>query len=267
MTFKDKTILITGASSGIGVGFARALARDGAHLILTARRADRLDELRESILKDHAVSVHCIPADLSDAKGVAALVSAVEQASLTVDILINNAGFGFTGAFAEAETGVYRTMNEVNMTSLTELCQAFMPGMAARGQGGVLNVASMAGAMAMPYFAVYAATKAYVVRLNQALWKEYLGSGVHVSALCPGPVDTEFFEVSGYNPANASISRNIQSVADVVEIGLIALRKNKAVAPTTVTLRILSFLQRFIPTRLSLHILASQMKSSVSRSA
>jgi short-subunit dehydrogenase len=120
----------------------------------------------------------------------------------------------------------------------------------------------MAGVQPMPYFAVYAATKAYVISLSQALWKEYQHSGIHVVALCPGPVDTEFFDVSGYNPGKASISRNIQPVEDVVEIALIALKKNTSLAPTTVLLKVLAFLQRFVPRRLSLRVLAAQMRSS-----
>ena len=263
MTFSGKTVLITGASSGIGVGFAHAFARDGARVVLTARREDRLKSLASELESTYHTSAVYIVADLAAADGVQSLLSEVTARSIQVDILINNAGFGYSGDFSNAENGAYRSMNDVNMTALTELCEAFIPAMADRKSGGVINVASMAGVQPMPYFAVYAATKAYVISLSQALWKEYLKSGVHVVALCPGPVDTEFFDVSGYNPGNASISRNIQPVEDVVEIALIALRKNTSLAPTTVLLKMLAFLQRFIPRRLSLSVLAAQMRSSV----
>ncbi|MCC5925837.1 MAG: SDR family oxidoreductase [Bacteroidetes bacterium] len=263
MEFSGKSVLITGASSGIGVGFAHAFARDGAQIILTARREDRLRKLAEKLKGTYNCKVDYITADLSRADGVQHLIAQIESKSLQVDILINNAGFGYIGEFASADNQTYRSMNDVNMTALTELCHAFMPEMRSRNFGGVLNVASMAAVQPMPYFAVYAATKAYVTSLSQALWKEYQHSSVHVTALCPGPVQTEFFEVSGYKPENAAISRSIQSVEDVVEIGIIALKKNTPFATTSVSLRLLSFLQRFTPRKLSLNILAAQMKSSV----
>lgn len=262
MNFSGKTALITGASSGIGVGFAHACAREGCRLVLTARREDRLLALREELGQKYGTNVTCIPANLDQKNGVKDLINRITELDINVDILINNAGFGYSGPFIEADADVYRSMIDVNITALTELTHAFLPAMAERRYGGILNVASMAGMQAMPYFAVYAATKSYVIHMTEALWKEHQHSGVHIVALCPGPVDTEFFEVSGYDPSNGSVARSIQSVAEVVNAGILALQRNTMLAPTSRLLRILTVLQRFVPRKLGLSVLATQMKAS-----
>lgn len=252
-------MLITGASSGIGVGFAHAFAREGAQLILTARRVDRLEALAAELRDRFAVSVLVLPSDLSGPDGVHSLLDRLKEMDMQVDILINNAGFGYQGSFEAAEPSLYEDMMYLNMMALTTLTRALAPAMRQRGYGGVLNVASMAGVTPIPYFSVYAATKAYVLSLTEALWKEYLNTGVRMVTLCPGPVDTEFFEVSGYDPAKSAATRGIQSVREVVDTAMKALRKNQPFVPTSLLLKVLAIFQRFIPRKLSLHILASQM--------
>jgi short-subunit dehydrogenase len=259
MQFKNKTALITGASSGLGYIFARKLALEGSDVIITARRSDRLEELAIAIREDIGRQVHVIQCDLSIPGSAKKLFDEVSALNIDVDILINNAGFGYKGDFLEADENIYRDMIQVNVTALTELTYLFLPGMKARKSGGIINVASMAGITSIPYFSVYAATKAYVLNMTEALWKELDGSGVHITAVCPGPTATEFFEVSGYNPQNLA-ARGIQSVDDVVDSALSSLSQNKPFAPTSRILSLLSKFSSFVPRKLSLIILEKSMK-------
>jgi uncharacterized protein len=261
MIFDKKYILVTGASSGIGAVFAREFARLGAHIILTARREDRLTDLKKELSDRYKSQVFCLPCDLAKPDGATELIGKIEQLGLHVDILINNAGFGYLGDFETCESATSTAMMQLNMVALTELMHGVVPGMKHRGYGGIINVASMAGFTAIPYFAVYAATKAYVIHLTEAVWQELRGTGVHITALCPGPVRTEFFDVSGYNPSGPE-GRTIQTSEEVVRVGIDALQKNIPVAPTSVMLKALSKIQSLVPRRLSLGILASNMKKS-----
>jgi len=259
MRFKNKTALITGASSGIGYVIARKLALEGADVIITARRSERLEELALAIRKDIGRQATVLCCDLSVPGSSRKLYDEVQSLGLRVDILVNNAGFGYKGGFLEAGDKTYAEMIQVNITALTELTYLFLPSMGVNKSGGVINIASMAGIAAIPYFSVYAATKAYVLNMTEALWKELKGSGVHVTAICPGPTATEFFDVSGYNPQNLA-ARGIQSVDEVVDSALDSFIKNKPFAPTS---RILSLLSRFssiTPRKLSLTVLEKSMK-------
>jgi uncharacterized protein len=261
MQFKKKYVLVTGASSGIGTVFAREFARLGARLILTARREDRLITLKNELEVAHNTEVFCIPCDLALPGASSVLLSKVDALGLKVDVLVNNAGFGYLGDFESCDAATSTSMMQLNIVALTELMHGVLPAMKSRGFGGVINVASMAGFTAIPYFAVYAATKAYVIHLTEAVWQELRGSGVHISALCPGPVSTEFFDVSGYDPSGPE-GRTIQTSEDVVKVGIQALIKNKPVAPTSGLLKALGKIQSVVPRRLSLAILASNMKKS-----
>lgn len=252
--------MITGASSGIGTGFAHAFAHEGAQLILTARRVDRLEALATELRDRYAVTVYVLPSDLSKPDGVRDLLDHLNERLMQVDILINNAGFGYQGSFEAAEPTLYEDMIYLNVSALTTLTRALAPAMRERGYGGLLNVASMAGVTPIPFFSVYAATKAYVLSLTEALWKEYHDTGVHMVTLCPGPVDTEFFEVSGYDPTKSAATRGIQSVQEVVDVAMKALQRNQPFVPTSLPLKVLAIFQRFVPRKLSLYILASQMK-------
>jgi short-subunit dehydrogenase len=257
--FRDKTILITGASSGIGTAFAHRFAREGGHLILSARRRDRLEQIADTLRRDYGILVHVFVADLSLADAPAQLHAEIASANLHVDVLINNAGFGHQGHFLDADRQFLVDMVQVNVTALTALTHLFVPGMLERGFGGVVNVASMAGFTAIPYFSAYAATKAYVISFSSGIWKEYRNRGVHVVALCPGPVDTGFFEVSGYNP-KGMVGRQMQTSEEVVETALRALIRNIPVVPTSFSLKIMAVLQKFVPRKLALTLMAGQMK-------
>ena len=216
--------LITGASAGLGVDFARQLSTRGHSLVLAARRKDRLEALAAELGNSRAVEI-----DLSREGAVGALIANVEAAGETIDILVNNAGFGLHGRFAKADPARLRQMIDLNCGALTELCRAVLPAMIERRSGAILNVASTAAFQPGPGMAVYFATKAFVLSLSEALHEEVRGFGVKVTALCPGPTRTEFGEVAGFR-GTGMVGRLSMNSEPVVRAGLEALDSNKAVA-------------------------------------
>ncbi len=216
--------LVTGASAGLGAEFARQLSARGHRLVLAARRKDRLDNLAAELGNARAVEI-----DLSRTGAASELIDEIEGAGESIELLINNAGFGLHGRFDKAEPKRLRQMVDLNCGALTELCRAVLPAMVERKTGAILNVASTAAFQPGPGMAVYFATKAYVLSLSEALHEEVKRFGVKVVALCPGPTHTEFGEVAGFK-AKASIDRFFMESGPVVQAGLEALEKNKAVA-------------------------------------
>ncbi len=190
----DLRALVTGASSGIGAAFARALRARGEKLILVARRADRLRNLSQELGGEEMATV--LPFDLSQAGCGAGLEAAVRGRGLTVDLLINNAGFGDTGHFAREDPARLSGMVDLNARAVVELSRAFLPGMIERKRGRIVNVASTAAFQPCPFLSVYAASKAFVLAFTEALHEELAGTGVKVQALCPGLTATEFQEVA-----------------------------------------------------------------------
>lgn len=186
------TALVTGASSGIGVALAYELARRGHALILVARREDRLRDMAAQISGEHGVRVEWIAADLTDAADRDRIVAEVASRGLVVDMLINDAGMGTSGRFFEIPIEREIQMIRLNVEAMVALCGAFVPGMVERGSGGVLNVASVSGFMPVPQQATYSASKAFVLTFTEALTIDLHGTGVTATALCPGPVKTEF---------------------------------------------------------------------------
>ena len=192
---KDKgRALITGASGGIGLELAREFAANGHPLILVARNESRLNELAAELTRTHRVEASVIPADLSDPNGPAALFEEVGRRNLQVDILVNNAGVMDTGGFAAADTESVLGIVRLNVTALTALTSLFLKPMVAAGRGRILNVASLAAFQPLPSMAVYAASKAYVLSLTEALAEELRDKGITVTALCPGFTDTHMIE-------------------------------------------------------------------------
>jgi short-subunit dehydrogenase len=188
--------VVTGASSGIGLEIARLAARDGHDLVLVARSADRLAAVAAELAERHGVSARPVAADLADPAGVDVVAEALGTAA--VDVLVNDAGVGGRGRFAaERNLADDLAMIQLNVTSLVDLTGRVLGGMVARGRGGVLNVASTAGFSPGPLQAVYYASKAFVKSFSEALTEETRGTGVRVTALCPGPVDTGFAAASG----------------------------------------------------------------------
>lgn len=191
------TAVVTGASSGIGLELAKLLAADQHDLVLVARREAELRALADALSRAHKIRTHVVAADLADPAGSDRVAQAVSGARLEVDILINNAGFGTNGSFAKQPLKRQLEMIQVNITALTALTHAFLPGMIDRQSGRIMHVASTAAFQPGPRMAVYYATKAYVLSVSVALSVELEGSGVTVTAVCPGPTTTGFQEVAG----------------------------------------------------------------------
>ncbi len=195
------TALVTGASSGLGAEFAVQLAARGHDLVLVARSADRLEELAGRLRAEHGVSAHVLVQDLTEPDAARRIGAELTARSLTVDLLVNNAGFGTCGRFEEIDGARDHDQLMVNVVALVDLTHELLPGMLARGSGSVVNVASTAAFQPSPYFSVYAASKTFVLNFGLALRQEYRGRGLRVLTLCPGPVETAFFEVIGTRKA------------------------------------------------------------------
>lgn len=228
MTSSGRTVLITGASSGIGVELARLFAANGDAVVLAARREDRLKALADELAATHGVAASAVPADLSKPDGARNLAIAVGRKGHVVDVLVNNAGFGLRGRFATLPFDRQLEMVQVNVTAPTALAGLFLPGMLARGKGGILNVASLAAFQAGPDMAVYYATKAYLLSFSEALFEETRSKGVTVTALCPGPVPTEFGKTAGLGGAKIA-KAGVVSAADVAKAGFEGFRAGKAI--------------------------------------
>jgi short-subunit dehydrogenase len=232
--------LVTGASAGIGLELARVLARDH-DLVLTARREAELRALAAELAR---AVCHIIPADLADPQAPRALFDTVTGAGLTVDVLVNNAGFGDLGPFANAELGRMLRMIQVNVTALTELTGLFLAGMRERKRGRILNVGSVAGFQPGPHMAVYYATKAYVNSFTEALAAELAGSGVTVTCLAPGRTASEFAAAAGFRDRPSGAVGTARAVA---EEGIRGLMRGKRMVVTGWRNRALVFAERFVP--------------------
>jgi short-subunit dehydrogenase len=245
--------LITGASAGLGAEFARQCAKRGEPLALAARRRDRMEALAREI----GGEVHIFEADLSRDGAAASLIAELEAEGLSAGALINNAGFGLAGRFADRPLAKYSEMIDLNVRVLTELCHLVLPAMKERGQGGILNVASTAAFQPGPNMAVYYATKAYVLSFTEALHHELKGTGINVSALCPGPTHSEFSEVA--DSRSPVLERMKMDAAPVVALGLKGLDRNKAVVIPGVKNKIGAQASRFL-TRAAMRRIIGRIK-------
>lgn len=194
---RDETVLVTGASSGIGRELARCFAADGSRLILTARRQAELDELASELRSRHDSDVTVITSDLSVPDGVRTLLAALQQRDLSPDVLVNNAGFGARGGFTDMPAERIESLLAVNVEALTMLARSLLPAMRSRHRGGILNVASTAAFQPGAYMAAYYASKAFVLSLSEALYVECKSDGVTVTCLAPGATATGFSEEAG----------------------------------------------------------------------
>lgn len=233
--FEGCTALITGASAGLGVEFARQLAPYAGTLVLVARRNDRLEQLRLDLGELFpTLKVFVYVADLSDESQRNALVSWLAEQQIEVNFLINNAGLGDHGPFAESNWDRVRSMLNTNITALTHLTHALVPRMLSGGRSAILNVSSVAGFFPLPDFSVYSATKAFVTSFSESLAMELKPHGISVTALCPGPVPTEFFSVASREnaekrtPHHESMPLFSTSPAEVVYTGLRAVASERA---------------------------------------
>jgi short-subunit dehydrogenase len=201
----NSTCLVTGASSGIGAEIARGLARRGHGVTLAARREDRLRELADELSGEHDVRAETVSVDVSDVDARRRLKDEIGERGLTVEVLVNNAGFGSGGRFAELDPEEEASMIRTNVEALIALTGAFLPGMIERGRGAVLNLASLIAFQPVPFQATYGASKAAVLSFTEAVHEELRGTGVTITAICPGPVRTEFGEAGGFGGADDKI--------------------------------------------------------------
>ncbi|MDT5348541.1 MAG: uncharacterized protein QOH91_1828 [Mycobacterium sp.] len=219
------TVVITGASSGIGSELARGLARRGFPLLLVARRRERLDEVANEVGQEYSVGVEVMPLDLSDPKGRGKLADRLRSEPIAG--LCNSAGFGTSGVFYELP--VERESEEVTLNALVlmEMTHAALPGMVERGAGAVMNIASIAGFQPVPFMAVYSATKAFVQTFSEAIHEELHGSGVSVTSLCPGPVPTEWAEIANADRFSIPLAQvSPHDVAEAAVGGMLAGRRS-----------------------------------------
>jgi len=223
--------LITGASSGIGLEFAKVFAENGKNLVLVARSEKKLTDLKNELEKKHSIQVHVITTDLSTETGATELVSKIRSQNLEIENLINNAGVGLAGSFAtQTDWKKEKEMLQVNVVALTELCKAFLPEMVKRASGKILNVASTAAFQPGPLMAIYYATKAYVLHFSEAIAEELAGTGVTVTALCPGATESNFSNVAAMDSSRLFKDKKLPTSAEVARFGYDSLMSGKRVA-------------------------------------
>jgi uncharacterized protein len=255
---QETTALVTGASSGIGVALATELARRGHALTLVARRADRLREMAAEIGGEHGVRVEWVAADLTDASDRDRVPAEVAERGQVVDLLVNDAGMGTSGRFHELPIEKEIQLIRLNVEAMVALCGAFLPGMVERGSGGVLNVASVSGFMPVPQQATYSASKAFVLTFTEALTIDLHGTGVTATALCPGPVKTEFQGVADADDFASKLPKPLWiSPEDVAEQALKGLEKGSRVVTPGIGNRVSGAFSRATPNAVLLRVLRS----------
>lgn len=261
---KTETVLITGASSGIGLELARCFAADGSRLVLVARNQQALDKLAAELRNDYSATVDVLTADLSLPETPIEIWDRLRAAGISIDVLVNNAGFGAQGRFVELSAEQQLAILQVNVMALTHLTRLFLPGMVERRRGGVLNVASTAGFQPGPGMAVYYASKACVISLSEAIAEEVSGTGVGITALCPGPTKTNFAQAAGTD-ATRLFRRNAMSAKAVAEIGYEAFRKGRVLTISGLQNKLGAFVVRFAPRSVARKA-AGYMNSTVAKS-
>ncbi len=242
----SETVLITGASSGIGLELARCFAADGCRLILLARNTDALETLAGELRQAHQIETLVLTADLSRPETPARVFKELQGRGIMVDVLANNAGFGANGAFASLPLPRQLEMIQVNITALTNLTGLFLPGMIERRRGGVLNVGSLAGFLPGPGMDIYYASKAFVLSFTEALAEELAGTGVTATALCPGPTATNFGNIS-HGQKMRRLNTPKMPAATVASCGHRAFRRGKALAIPGWQYQVLLLLLRILP--------------------
>lgn len=251
------TCLITGASSGIGAAIARELAGRKYDCVLTARRTDRLETLAKELEKEHGVKTWVITSDLGTRGGANELIAAVEQ---PIDFLVNNAGFGVYGKLVDQSPERVMQMIELNMVSLTTLTQHYVKEMVGRKKGSVLQISSIGAYQPSPLYAVYSATKSYVLSFSEALNFELRGTGVNVTTICPGVTATEFHEVAEH-PKPKWMEGVTMTAADVAEIAVRATLNGKAVVTPGFSNKLTAFFVKLIPRSWATAMAAMTMRS------
>jgi short-subunit dehydrogenase len=243
---KNDYALVTGSSGGIGLELAKLLAKDGHNLVLVARSADKLNNLSSELKRSFNIDIKVLPKDLTAINAASEIYDELKKDNLHINILINNAGYGGSGKFAETDLNYELNMMKVNMSTLVELTKLFLPQMIQDGNGKIMNVASTAAFVPGPLMAIYYATKAFVLSFSEAISNELKNSGVTVTALCPGPTRTGFAKTAGVEGANL-FSSNIMNAESVALTGYTAMLKGKTVVIPGIKNRLLNFSVRFSP--------------------
>lgn len=258
-TFKNSTALITGASSGIGKAYAQKIASLGIHLILTARSEQKLNDLANELRKKYSVNVEVIVLDLAQPNSAQNLFDEVQDRKLTVEILINNAGFGKWTKFLDQSISTYQEMITLNISSVTSLCYLFLPHMLANKKGIMINISSTGAFQPLPYIAVYGATKSYVLQFTEALAGEYASSGVKFLAVCPGNTETNFTQVANADTNGMKSS----TVDDVVSVTVRALDKNKATVVVGCSNYLTSQLPRILSRKKMINLVEGMLRTRI----
>lgn len=244
---QSQTALITGASSGLGYEFARLFAQDRYNLVLVARSEPKLTQLADELKSKFGIAVKVIVKDLSDPASPEEIFAELQQDAIAVDFLVNNAGFATYGFFSEIDLTQELQMMQVNMVTLTHLTKLFLREMLKRKTGKILNIASTAAFQPGPLMAVYYATKAYVLSFSEALANELEGTGVTVTALCPGPTESGFQKRAAMEQSKLVKGRKIPAAASVAKAGYDALMHNQTVLVPGLANQLLTLSVRFLP--------------------
>ncbi len=253
-----KVTLITGASSGIGEGFARRLAAEGHNLVLVARREKALHELCDELMLKHEIFAHYVVLDLAEPDPDLKLLAELKKHDLEVDWLINNAGFGSVGDFARLDIDHELQMIELNVTALVTITHAFLQGMRERRKGVIINVSSAAGFQPIPFMATYAATKAFVSSFSEAIAEENRPYGIQVLALCPGSTKTNFFAAS--NIERPIQVKGQQSVEDVIDTAMRAVKAGRTKVVSGIANKIGAMLGKYSPNSISRKAMAKMLR-------
>jgi uncharacterized protein len=243
------TALITGASAGIGAAFARELAARRYNLVLIARSQDKLQELATSLKTQYPIQVDIIVQDLTEPNAGETVFEKVQQQGTVIDLLINNAGMGDYGDFAECDRDFQLKMIQLNIAALVDLTHRFLQPMRQRRSGSIINLASVAAFQTMPYFSIYSATKAFILSFSEAIWAENQKYNVHILAVCPGPVGKDFFQQTGFPTLLVEAVPLVDTpVATVVRDALAALQKQQSIViPGNPANHVLAAIPRVLP--------------------
>lgn len=248
--------LITGATSGIGNGFAHELARDGINLVITARNETRLQEVKSELEARYSIKVKIIPRDLASPEAPSEIFEILKQEGIVLNVLVNNAGFNVYGKFEETDLEEELKMIRLHIVAVTELTKLFLRQRSRQAENMILNVSSIAGLVAGPLVAVHFATRAYILSFSLALSNELQGSDVNVTCLCPGPTKSAFFGRAGMNEVRLASGKPIKlmDASTVAAIGYNALKKRKMIVVSGYRNKILAFMARIVPRGLALKI-------------
>ncbi|HET7733342.1 MAG TPA: SDR family oxidoreductase [Paludibacter sp.] len=257
-----KTALITGASSGLGTEFARIHASKGGNLVLVARSKDKMETLQTELQNQFGVSVHVIAKDLSEQSAPKAIFDEMKSKKIRIDYLINNAGFGDFGDFVESDWEKQLQMINLNITALTYLTRLFLPDMVANKSGRILNVASTAAFQPGPTMSIYFASKAFVLSFSEAIANELSGTGVTVTALCPGATETGFKQAASLDSSNLFKGNGIATSLEVAEFGYKSMKAGKTVAVHGFVNSLMAQSVRFAPRKIVTAIARQKLKAN-----